>query len=123
MIFLFRLILIAGLTYVTGLFAPWWSAIICAALMAFILSGNNINAFLSGFMGVGLVWMVLAWKVDIETGSIMSQKMVQLFPVDDTNMLIIISALVGGISGALGAFTGNSFRQLFVKKKEKSFYS
>lgn len=74
-------------------------------------------------MGVGLVWMVMAWKVDIETGSIMSLKMIRLFPVDDTNMLIVIAATVGGLAGALGAFTGNSFRQLFIKKKEKSFYS
>lgn len=123
MIFLFRLVLISVLTYSTALFTPWWSAIVCAAMIAFFMPGNNFNAFLSGFMGVGLVWMVMAWKVDIETGSIMSLKMVNLLPVNDGNMLIIVTAVIGGVSGALGAFTGNSFRQLFIKKKEKSFYS
>lgn len=123
MIFLFRLILISVFSYAIALFAPWWSAILCAATIAFFLPGNNFNAFLSGFMGVGLVWMVMSWKVDIETGSIMSLKIVNLLPVDDGNMLIIIAAIIGGFSGALGAFTGNSFRQLFIKKKEKSFYS
>lgn len=123
MIFLFRLLLIAVFTYITALFSPWWSAMMCAAMIAFTLPGNNFNAFLSGFMGVGLIWMVMAWKVDIETGSIMSLKMIEMFPIDDTNMLIIVVALVGGLSGGLGAFTGNSLRQLFIKKKEKSFYS
>ncbi|MDW3210814.1 MAG: hypothetical protein R8N23_13140 [Reichenbachiella sp.] len=123
MIFIFRLILISTLTYLLGLIAPWWLAIIAAALVAFFMPGNNFNAFLSGFMGVGLVWMVMAWKVDVETNSIMSNKMVQIFPVDDVSMLIIITAIIGGMAGALGAFTGNSFRQIFVKKKEKSFYS
>ncbi|WP_456459552.1 hypothetical protein [Reichenbachiella sp.] len=115
--------MISTLTYLLGLIAPWWLAIIAAALVAFFMPGNNFNAFLSGFMGVGLVWMVMAWKVDVETNSIMSNKMVQIFPVDDVSMLIIITAIIGGMAGALGAFTGNSFRQIFVKKKEKSFYS
>ncbi|MEO9967085.1 MAG: hypothetical protein ABJF11_14900 [Reichenbachiella sp.] len=123
MIFLFRLLLIAVFTYLLALISPWWSTIFCAALVAFFLPGNNFNAFLSGFMGVGLVWMVMAWKVDIETASIMSAKMVELFPVDDSNMLIIVAAIVGGFAGALGAFSGNSFRQLFIKKKEKTFYN
>ncbi|WP_420581417.1 hypothetical protein [Reichenbachiella sp.] len=106
-----------------GLIAPWWSAITAAALVAFFLPGNNFNAILSGFMGVGLIWMVLAWKIDVETKSIMSNKMIELFPVDDVNMLIIITAIIGGLAGALGAFSGNSFRQIFIRKKEKSFYN
>ncbi len=123
MLFILRLIIISTLTYLMGLIAPWWSAITAAALVAFFLPGNNFNAILSGFMGVGLIWMVLAWKIDVETKSIMSNKMIELFPVDDVNMLIIITAIIGGLAGALGAFSGNSFRQIFIRKKEKSFYN
>lgn len=123
MIFIFRLILISVLTYLLAMIAPWWSAILCAAAVAFFLPGNNFNAFLSGFMGVGLIWMVMAWKVDVETNSIMSTKMIGLFLIDDINMLIIATAVVGALAGALGAFCGNSFRQVFERKKEKSFYS
>jgi hypothetical protein len=121
--FILRLILIAIFTFIFATFMPWWTGIICASLVAFFIPGNNFNAFLSGLLGVGLVWLIMAWKVDIETGSIISSKMLDMFPVDDTKMLIIVSALLGGLSGALGAFTGNSFRQIFIKKKEKSFYS
>lgn len=123
MLFIFRLILISTLTYLFGIIAPWWTAILAAAAVAFFLPGNNLNTFLSGFMGAGLIWMVVAWKVDVETNSIISEKMIQLFPVDDVNMLIIVTAVLGGLAGALGAFCGNSFRQIFIKKKEKSFYS
>lgn len=96
---------------------------VSAGIVSFFLPGGNFNAILSGLLGAGLVWLVMAWKVDIETQSIMSQKIIQLFPVDDTNMLILIVGALGGIIGAMGAFTGNSFRQLFIRKKEKSFYS
>lgn len=123
MVFIFRLILISTLTYLFGLITPWWTVMVAAAIVAFLIPGNNFNAILSGFMGAGLIWMVLAWKVDVETNSIMSSKMIELFPADDINMLIIVTATIGGVAGALGAFTGNSFRQIFIKKKEKSFYS
>lgn len=123
MLFIFRLILIALFTYLFAWFAPWWMVILSAATIAFFLPGNNLNAFLSGFLGTGLIWMAMAWKIDLDADSIMSLKMVELLPVDDVNMLIIVTALIGGCAGALGAFSGNSFRQLFIKKKEQSFYS
>ena len=123
MIFLFRLILIAIFSFLFALMMPWWSAILSSALIAFVLTGNNLNAFLSGFLGVGLVWMVTAWKIDIDTNSILSLKIVTLFPFEDKNLLIVFTGVIGAVAGGLGAFLGNSFRQLFVKKKETSFYS
>jgi len=122
MIFIFRLICIAVLSYLSAMVMPWWSAMLSSALIAFLLPGNNLNAFLSGFLGVGLIWLLMAWKIDTETGSILSEKMVTLFPIDDKNILIIITGTIGGLAGALGAFTGNSFRQTLAKRKEKSFY-
>lgn len=123
MLFIIRFILIGIVGLIVSFILPWWSLIIIGFVVAFLLPGNNFNALLSGFLGAGLVWLVMAWKVDVETSSIISQKIVQLFPVDDTNLLVILAGLIGGLSGGLGAFTGNSFRQLFLKKKEKSFYS
>ena len=123
MIFIIRLLLIAATCFLTSMYMPWWMVLVSAAIISFFLPGSNFNAILSGLLGAGLVWLVMAWKVDVETASIMSKKIVQLFPVDETNMLILIVGAIGGVSGALGAFTGNSFRQLFIKKKEKSFYS
>ncbi|UXP32132.1 hypothetical protein N6H18_17455 [Reichenbachiella agarivorans] len=121
--FIIRLLLIAIFSYLLSLVMPWWILILVAGILSFILPGGNFNAILSGLLGGGLLWMVMAWKVDVETNSIMSTKIIQLFPIDDVNMIIIATGVLGGIAGALGAFTGNSFRQIFIKKKEKSFYS
>ena len=121
--FIIKFILIGILGFLVSFVLPWWSFLIVGFVVAFLMPGNNFNALLSGFLGAGIVWLVMAWKIDVETASIMSQKIVQLFPVEDTNMLVILTGLIGGLSGGMGAFTGNSFRQLFLKKKEKSFYS
>lgn len=123
MLFIIKLLLITGLGLLGSFFMPWWIIILVAFIVAFLFPGNNFNAFLSGLLGGGVLWMAMAWKVDTETASILSSKVVQLFPVSDVNMLIILTGVIGGLSGAFGAFSGNSFRQLFDKKKEKSFYS
>lgn len=68
--------------------------------------------------------MVMAWKLNVETNSIMSSKVVQLIEVvDDPNTLIIVTGIIGGMVGGFSAFSGNSFRQIFIKKKKPSLYS
>ncbi len=123
MIFLVRLVIIAIMCYALGPVMPWWIVSVCAFVVSFFLPGNNFNAFLSGFLGVGLLWMVMAWKFDMEAGSHMSNKIAQLFQLDDPMYLILGTGAIGAIVGGFSAFTGNSFRQIFIKKKKASLYS
>lgn len=123
MVFILRLVLIAISCFGLGYIMPWWSIVVCAFSISFFLPGNSFNAFLSGFLGIGLVWMVMAWKFDMESGSNMSRKIIDLFPIDDHILLIVVTGLIGAIVGGFSAVTGNTFRQLFIKKKKQSFYS
>ncbi|MEQ6120923.1 hypothetical protein [Reichenbachiella sp. MALMAid0571] len=123
MIFILRLILISVSCFAVGTIMPWWSVILCSVIVSFFLPGHNFNAFLSGFLGVGLLWMVMAWKFDMESGSNMSNKMTELFKIDDPILLIVGTGVIGALAGGFAAFTGNSFRQIFIKKKKPSFYS
>jgi len=81
-----------------------------------------LKLVLISFLGIGLLWLIMAWKIDVETESIISTKIAILFKFEDNNMLILMTGAIGALIGALGALTGNSFRQIFLKKKEKSFY-
>ncbi|MFY0598582.1 MAG: hypothetical protein JXR03_02845 [Cyclobacteriaceae bacterium] len=119
-----RLILIGILTYILSFYSPWWILFIITFGVSFFLHGSSINSFISGFLGVGLVWISFAWYLDFESQSVFTDKFVGLVPqVSEGSYLIIISGLIGAISGGLGALTGNYFKLLFVKKKKKSFYS
>ncbi|WP_258097987.1 hypothetical protein [Marinoscillum pacificum] len=118
-----RIILILSVSYLSALYLPWWSLIVVAFLVGFGIPGNGINQFIAGFLGGGLLWMTYAWLIDVQTESILSEKIVKLFPLDDPIFLLVLTGLLGAIAGALGALSGNSFRQLFMKKKQKSFYS
>lgn len=118
-----RLLLILLITWFVSWYLPWWSITLVAFLIGFFIPGGSFNVFISGFLGGGLLWMAYAWYLDIQTNSILTDKVVQLFPFDDKILLIISTGFVGALCGAFGAVTGNSFRQLFIRKKPKSFYS
>ena len=118
-----KIMLMAGIAYFGLMILPWWIVVLIAFLVSVVLPTNDFGAFLSGFLGIGLLWLVLAWKVDVETSAILSQKVALIFPVGgDTNMLIIIAGVVGGISGAFGSLSGNLLRKIWMKKKKSSMY-
>lgn len=118
-----RIILIVALTYLLSMVAPWWILMMVAFVIGFLLHGNGFNVFISGFLGAGLLWMIYAWYLDTKTNSILSEKIVELFPFDDKIFLIVAAGLIGGLTGGFSCLAGNSFRQLFLKKKTKSFYN
>lgn len=118
-----RIILIIAFSYLLSLYLPWWILMVVAFIVGFSIPGHGINVFIAGFLGGGLLWMSYAWYIDLKTEAILSNKIVQLFPFQDAIFLLILTGVIGALAGALGALSGNSFRQLFLKKKQKSFYS
>lgn len=121
--FLLRLLLIIAACYFIPFYTPWWIIFIVSGLVGYFIPGNGFVVFNAGFLGGGLVWLAFAFQLDVETQSIMSEKIVQLFPVSDPTYLIIVAGIIGALSAGFGALTGNSFKQIFLKKKQKSLYS
>ncbi len=118
-----KIMLMASITYFALISLPWWFLVVITFLVSVMLPTNDFGAFLSGFLGIGLLWLVLTWKIDIETNSILSQKIADLFPAGgDTTMLVIVAALVGGVSGGFGSLFGNLLRKIWMKKPKSSMY-
>jgi Na+-translocating ferredoxin:NAD+ oxidoreductase RnfD subunit len=121
--FVARLILIALLSYLIPFYAPWWIVLVIGLVIGLLLPGNGWNLFNAGFLGAGLVWLGYALKLDYDTQSIMTNKILELVGIADPLILLLGSGLIGGLSAGLGALTGSSFRMIFIKKKQTSLYS
>ena len=118
-----KMMLMAGITYFALMALPWWIIAVIAFLISAILPTNDIGSFLSGFLGIGLLWLVLAWKLDIETNSILSAKIASIFPLGgDTTTLVIVTGAVGGIVGGFSSLSGNLLRKIWMKRKQTSLY-
>jgi len=111
--FTVTIILIAVLAFAMGLYLPWWSIAIAAFIVAALIQQRPIISFLSGFIGIFLLWFVLAMIIDVRNQYILSKKLAQLLPLNgNTFLLVLITALVGALVGANAALTAS-----FLKKK------
>ncbi|WPP50664.1 hypothetical protein [Catalinimonas niigatensis] len=120
--FIFKIILIAGLSYLFELFLPWWSVVIAAFLVNLWMPSKGFVDFLSGFLGVGLLWLIYAWLIDSDTASVLSARIAQLFNMPNASFMIAITGLVGGIAGGFAALSGSQFRRIFIKDEPKRGY-
>ncbi len=120
--FLVKCILIGILTYVFEQFLPWWSLAIAAFLGGMIINTRGLNAFLAGALGVGLVWLWIAWRIDYQTDSILTIKIARILQLENKNLLLAITVLLGSLVGAFAAWTGHNFRSLFIKKSREGYY-
>lgn len=120
--FLLKIILIAGVCYIAELFLPWWSVVICAFLVGLLMPTKGINDFLAGFMGVGLLWLIFAWMIDISTESILSEQIAPILSLNSGLALVAITGLVGGIVGGFACLAGSQLRRIFMPDAPKTGY-
>ncbi|MFT6854417.1 MAG: hypothetical protein ACJA0X_000380 [Cyclobacteriaceae bacterium] len=120
---IFRIIIIALFTYLMSFYFPWWVGMVIAGVVSILIYSSGISAIIAGFLGVGSIWFGYSFFLDNSSNSFFSEKIVELFPFNDPVMLIVLSGIIGGVSGGFGALAGHTFKGLFVKKKSKSLYS
>ena len=117
--FLIQVGLTILISYVAAQFLPWWTIAICAAIVAVGLPLNGVTAYLGGFTAISLLWMATATLIDVRTNAILSAKVAPLLGFQSTTLLIVLTGLVGGMVGGLGALSGQKLRALLTQKKPK----
>lgn len=115
--FFLRLILIGFFSYFLSFIAPWWIITIIGFSFGLLLPGLSFIVFISGFLGVGIIWMGYAWKLDSENDSRFSMMIGEMLIMNDPMLLVVLVGIVGGLCGGFSAMTGSLFRQTNAKKK------
>lgn len=129
--FILRFILVGLIGFLFGKYLPQfplWPSMIGAFLVGLLLSTKRkkwifgkkqapANAFLAGFLALLLVWGFIAFSKDAANASLLSEKIGGVFDVflgiegewfiPKPFMLVLITALVGGLAGGLSTMTGN----------------
>lgn len=109
--FLVATVLTALLAFISGLFLPWWGIAIAALLTASIVHQKAGKAFFAGLLGVFLLWGGLAWWIDMKNNGILSKKIAAILPLGGNSLLLIlVTALAGGLVAGLAAMSGSFLR-------------
>jgi hypothetical protein len=106
--FLAALILTALLSFIAGLYLPWWSIVIAAFIVALLVRQKAGIAFLSGFCGLLLLWSGLSFWIDSKNESIFSAKIGVLLGIGNNPfLLVLITGIIGGLVAGFAAMSGS----------------
>ncbi len=109
--FLISTIIIAILSFVVGLHTPWWSIAIVAFVVLLLQPQKPFYAFLSGFLGIFLMWAIAAAFINVANGSILANRVGELLGIGAYPILLItIGSLVGGFVGGFAALSASYLR-------------
>lgn len=115
--FILATLLTVTLSFIAGLFTPWWSIAVISFFVALLVKQRFGLAFVSGFLGIFLLWGLLAFWIDVKNNGVLSQRMAELFSLGGSSiLLILVTGFVGGIVGGFAAMSGSSLRKLERKR-------
>lgn len=103
-------------SFVLGLFLPWWSIIIVPFILGATMDIKNGSHMLSGFLGIGLLWTILAALAANSNAADLAPMIGRLFGGMPSMALVFVTGLIGGMYGAIAQLSG-SFLQKLLKKK------
>jgi hypothetical protein len=90
---------------------PWWGIAITSLLVGVIVHQKAGKAFLSGLLGVFILWAGLAWWTDMKNNGVLSKKIASVLPLGgSTIVLILVTGIIGGIVAGLAAMSGSFLR-------------
>lgn len=109
--FLLSTLLIAAFGFLAGLYLPWWSIAVIAFVVCLLIPQRSGYGFLAGFMGIFILWALVATWIDISNKNILSHKISILLKIGGSSLLLIlVTAFVGGLVGGFAGLAGSSIR-------------
>ena len=113
--FLLSVILIAVLSAVAEQWLPWWTIAVVCFIVALVANQRPGKAFLMGFMGIAIFWLVDCTMHDIANEHILATRMAALFKLSNYALFIVVTVFVGGLVGGLSAWAGALLRPSEVR--------
>ncbi len=112
--FLTAIVITAFLAFVTGVYTqiPWWGFAVTSMITSMAIHQKPGKSFLSGFLGLFILWTVLAFMRDAANEHILSAKVATILPLGGSYLvLILVTGIIGGLVSGLAAITGSYLRQ------------
>lgn len=108
--FLKQTLFTIAICFLLQYFLPWWTLVIGSMIGGYWFNNSGFKSFLAGFLGVGLLWYVTAMVIDVQTQSILTEKVARIFPTKTPALLFLLTSLIGGLPGGFAAMTGTFLR-------------
>ncbi|UOQ66573.1 hypothetical protein [Hymenobacter volaticus] len=103
------------LAFIAQLFLPWWVIMPLCLLLAAWRGVSGGRSFVAGFLGVGLGWLIMASWLSLRNEGLLAHRVAQLLPLGGQGwLLVLVTAVIGGLVGGLAALAGTWLRQAVI---------
>lgn len=111
-------LLTALLSFIAGIYIPyWWFFAVVAFLVAVLIQQKGFKAFFAGFLALFILWFVLAFWIDLVNESVLSVKIASILPLDGSKwILMVVTAFIGALVAGFAALSGSYLRSSSSKK-------
>jgi len=82
---------------------PWWSIAIASFVVSLLTALRPGRAFIAGFSGVALWWLILGFIRDVRNEHILSSKLAALFHLPGYISYLFFAMIIGGLTGGVAA--------------------
>ena len=120
--FLITILLSSLLAFAFGMYLPWWSVALATFLVSALIAQKPLAAFLSGFIGLFVLWLFLTISINSANGGVLAPKISQIMGLGESGtMLMLITSVVGATVGGLGALTASLFIRMLPHRPGRRF--
>jgi hypothetical protein len=110
---LFFIILILSL--IVSFVLPWWIVALISFLAALFIAKSSAHAFWSAFVAIFIVWVVMALFKSIPNDNILATRVSHLFHLPHWSLLLLVTAIIGGLVAGMSALSGQLLKRTFGK--------
>ena len=104
----------ALLSFSLCIFLPWWSIAIVCFVVAVCIPQKNWLSFMAGFISLFLLWYGLSFWMSFQNGHLLANRIsILILKQENSFLLVLITALIGGMVGGLAALSGSLIRKIF----------
>jgi hypothetical protein len=104
-------ILILITAFLLNLFLPWWSIAFPGLIFGYIFNKKAFPSFGWGFLALFLLWGGQALYTHFTNDAILSTRIAEMFSVGSPILVILITAILGGLVSGLATLTGSLVKE------------
>ncbi|WP_138479578.1 hypothetical protein [Dyadobacter bucti] len=93
-------------------FAPWWVIAIVPFVISLWRPTSSPHSFWIGFLAIALLWLAYGFYLHFVSGGAMSDRIAEIFSLKKGILLLIVTAIVGGLVGGMSGLSGYLARKM-----------
>ena len=97
---------------------PWWSIAIPGLVLGYQFEKKAGASFGWGFLALFLLWGVQAFYIHTANDGILSTRIATMLGVGSPLLVVLVTAVVGGLVSGLATMTGGLFKNVSSKKND-----